>query len=128
MGRQEVTTVHIEEEAQMCEFTIARLDGGNGLKIAGELDLATSSQLTEALRDASSAGQVILDLSELTFLDSSGIHAILELARTQNGNGPVIILNPSYAVTRVFDIIGIDQHAGIELRRADGRVTVPASS
>ena len=112
----------------MCEFTIARLDGGNGLKVAGELDLATSSQLTEALRDASSAGQVTLDLSELTFLDSSGIHAILELARTQNGNGPVIILNPSYAVTRVFDVVGIDQHAGIELRRADVRVTVPASS
>ena len=108
----------------MCEFTIARLDGGNGLKIAGELDLATSSQLTEALRDASSAGQVILDLSELTFLDSGGIHAILELARTQNGNGPVIILNPSYAVTRVFDVIGIDQHPGIELRRTDGQVTV----
>ena len=112
----------------MSEFTIARLDGGNGLKVAGELDVATASQLAEALREASSAGQVVLDLSELTFLDSCGIRAILELARAQNGNGPVIILNPSQAVRRVFDIIGIAQHAGIELRRTDGRVTVPASS
>ena len=112
----------------MSEFTIARLDGGNGLKVAGELDVATASQLAEALREASSAGQVVLDLSELTFLDSCGIRAILELARTQNGNGPVIILNPSHAVSRVFDIIGIDQHAGIELRRTDGRVPVLQAS
>ena len=112
----------------MSEFTIARLDGGNGLKVAGELDVATAPQLMEALRDALSTGQVTLDLSEVTFVDSCGIRAILELARTQNGNGPVIILNPSYAVTRVFDIIGIDQHAGIELRRSDVRVAVPASS
>jgi anti-sigma B factor antagonist len=112
----------------MSEFTIARLDGGNGLKVAGELDVATASQLTEAVRDASSAGQVVLDLSELTFMDSCGIRAVIELARAQNGNGPVIILNPSQAVNRVFDIIGIDQHAGIELRRTDGRATVLQAS
>ena len=108
----------------MFEFTIARLDGGSGLKISGELDLATAPQLTEALRDTSSAGQVVLDLSELTFMDSCGIRALLELARTQNGNGPVIVLNPSHAVTRVFEVIGIDQHSGIELRREPGQVAV----
>jgi hypothetical protein len=55
---------------------------------------------------------------ELTFLDSCGVHAILEFARAQNGNGPVVILDPSDAVTRVLEIIGIDQHAGMELRRS----------
>ena len=112
----------------MSEFTIARLESGNGLKIAGELDVATASQLTLALRDASSAGQVILDLSELTFMDSCGVRAILELARAQNGNGPVVILNPSRAVSRVFDIVGIDQHAEIELRRIDDRARVLQTS
>jgi anti-anti-sigma factor len=101
------------------EFTIARLDGGNGLKIAGELDVVTVPKLTEALRRTASAGQVVLDLSELTFVDSSGIRAILELSRAQNGDGPVIILDPTHAVTRVLEILGIEQHPAIELRRTD---------
>jgi anti-anti-sigma factor len=84
--------------------------------------------VTEALRAASSAGQVVLELSELTFLDSCGIRLIIELARAQNGNDSVIILNPSYAVRRVFDGVGIDQHAWIELRRTGVRESVPASS
>lgn len=102
----------------MSEFKISRLDDGNGLKIAGELDVATAARLTEALRDNEVPGQLVLDLSELTFLDSCGMRALLELARVQNGNGPVVILDPSRAVARLFEIIGVEDHPGIELRRA----------
>lgn len=105
----------------MSEFRISRPDGGTGLKIVGELDVATAPQLAEALRDVL-AGEVVLDLSELTFLDSCGTRALLELARTRNGNGPVVILDPSRAVARLFEIIGIDEHPGLELRR-----TTPAA-
>ena len=74
----------------MSEFRISRPDGGTQLKIVGELDVATAPRLTEALRDLR-AGEVVLDLSELTFLDSCGTRALLELARARNGNGPVVI-------------------------------------
>ena len=66
---------------------------------------------------------MVLDLSELTFLDSCGTRALLELARTRNGNGPVVILDPSRAVARLFEIIGIDEHPGLGLRR-----TTPAAA
>ena len=101
----------------MSEFTITRLDGEGGLKIVGELDVATAPQFTESLVSASSNGSVVLDVSELVFLDSCGVHAILEVARTRNGNGPVVILDPSGPVTRVLEILGIDQHPGVEVRR-----------
>ena len=112
----------------LTEFQILRLDGETGLKVVGELDVATTPQLRAAFQGAVFADQPVLDLSELTFVDSCGIRAILELARTQNGNGPVIIVNPSHAVSRVFDIIGIDQHAGVELRRTDVRGSVLQAS
>ncbi|HEU5112848.1 MAG TPA: STAS domain-containing protein [Acidimicrobiia bacterium] len=102
----------------MSEFTILRLDDGSGLKVIGELDAATAPQLTTALSGASLEGEVVLDLSELTFLDSSGVRVIVELAATRNGNGPVVISNASPAVVRVFEILGLNQHRGIELRRA----------
>jgi anti-sigma B factor antagonist len=100
----------------MSEFTISRFDGGSGVKVIGELDAATAPQLTDALSGASLDSEVVLDLSELTFLDSSGVRVIIELAATRNGNGPVVISEASPAVVRVFEILGLDQHRGIELR------------
>ena len=101
----------------LTEFEILRLDGDTGLKVVGELDVATAPQLRAALQGAVFADPPVLDLSELTFLDSCGVHAILEFARAQNGNGPVVILDPSDAVTRLLELIGIDQHTGVEIRR-----------
>lgn len=99
----------------MSEFAISRLDTGNGLKVVGELDVATVSQLTEALRRVSSWGDVVLDFSELTFLDSCGIRALLEFAQARHNDGRVVILDPSDAASRVLEIVGIDQHPGMEL-------------
>lgn len=100
----------------MSEFRISRLEGGTGLKIVGELDVVTAPQLAEALTVAE-AGEVILDLSELTFLDSHGMRALLAVARSRNGNGPVVVLDPSRAVSRLLEIIAIEEHPGMELRR-----------
>ena len=101
----------------MSEFTISRIDDGSGLKVIGELDAATAPQLTTELSRASHEGDVVLDLSELTFLDSCGVRSILEFAKRRNGNGPVVISKASPAVVRVFEILGLEQHRGIELRR-----------
>jgi anti-anti-sigma factor len=102
----------------MFELGISRLPDGTGLKLSGELDVATAPELTKALLDLSPANtRVTLDLKELTFVDSCGIRAILALARSANGNGPVVLLNPTDAVSRVLEILGLDEHVGIEVRR-----------
>jgi anti-anti-sigma factor len=101
----------------MSEFEISRIPDGTGLKLIGELDVATSPRLTKALLELPGADtQVTLDLAEITFVDSCGIRAILSLAKSANGNGPVILLNPSEAVSRVFEILGLEHHVGIEVR------------
>ena len=66
---------------------ITRLERETGLRLAGELDLRTAPQLTEAFASIRSNGQAKLDLSELTFIDSSGLHAILGVASSVDGNG-----------------------------------------
>jgi anti-anti-sigma factor len=76
--------------------------------------VTTTPKLTRALRDLSAADtSVILDLEELTFVDSAGLHAILSLARRV----PVVILNPTTGISRVFEILNLDEHVGIEVRR-----------
>ena len=60
-----------------------------------------------------------LDLALLTFLDSSGLHAIVALAQSLDGNRSVVLVNPSTAVMRCLEITGIDKHPGVEIRRGD---------
>jgi anti-anti-sigma factor len=101
----------------MSVFEISPLVNGKGLRLAGELDLAGAPRLTEALLDfASSEGELHLDLTEVSFLDSSGLRVILALARSRVDNGSVVVLDPSAAVRRILEILGIDEHPGIEIR------------
>jgi anti-anti-sigma factor len=102
----------------MSEFGISPLVTGNGIKIVGELDVATAPRVSEALGDTASQPELVLDLSEVTFLDSYGVHSILALCRARNGHGSVVIRNPSRAVTRVFEILALDTYPGLELQVA----------
>jgi anti-sigma B factor antagonist len=104
---------------------ISPLTGVPGVRLEGELDLATAPLLTEALLDFASEREVHLDLALLTFLDSSGLHAIIALARSQDGDRSVVLLNPSAAVLRILEITGIDTHPAVEIRQPNA-VTVAA--
>ena len=86
-----------------------------------ELDLATAPLLKEAFVDVGSQREVHLDLALLTFLDSSGVHAIVGLAQSLDGNRSVVLVNPSTAVMRCLEITGIDKHPAVEIRQEDAK-------
>lgn len=87
----------------------------HGLRLIGELDMATVTQLKTAFETLSANGRVTLDLAELTFIDSTGLHAIMEFARSQNGSGPVILASPSATAKRAIEIAGLEGHPGVEI-------------
>jgi len=93
-------------------------DGERGLRLEGELDMATVPLLLEALEVMRGDGQVRLDLSGLTFMDSSGLHAIVQFAAKQNGNGRLILDRPSRMVSTIFKITDLADHPQIEIRFA----------
>jgi anti-anti-sigma factor len=94
-----------------------------GIKLTGEVDLATARHLTDALANISAESEVHLELTELTFIDSSGLSAIVAFARSRNGAGPLVMLNPSDHIERLFVITGLDQHPKIEIRHTHGSGT-----
>jgi anti-sigma B factor antagonist len=59
------------------------------IAISGELDLATSDRLREAIRAAENGTprRIVLDMEELTFMDSSGLNVMLEAQRRARLNG-----------------------------------------
>jgi anti-anti-sigma factor len=93
-------------------------NGCAGLKLTGDLDLSTVSQLRLAFEEITAPTEVHLDLSDLEFIDSSGLGAILSFVRSRNGAGPVVLLDPSKGLARLLEITELQQHPKIEIRRS----------
>jgi len=90
-----------------------------GVRLDGELDLATVPLFTEALLELAAEREIYLDLATLTFLDSSGLHAILDVARSEDGDRSVILVNPTAAIRRSLEIAGVAEHPRVEIRHAE---------
>ena len=71
--------------------------------VGGEVDMATADAMYGAATGGG-IGRVTLDLREVTFFDSAGIHALIRLAASYPGALEVI---PSPPVHRVLEIAGL---------------------
>lgn len=90
---------------------------GRRFQLVGELDMATAPTLLEAAGPkAAEAGDLELDLQNLSFIDSSGIRALLVLADTLGQRGNLILFEPAEAVDRTLRLVGIERAGNIEIR------------
>lgn len=96
------------------------LKHGRGLRLVGEVDVSTVGALRAMLDGLpDDAGGVTLDLAELSFMDSTGLHTFELYARSLDGSGPLVLENASAHIRRVFEITGIDRNPNIAIR-SDG--------
>lgn len=80
------------------------------VRLTGELDLATAPELKAILSQQLEAGNhVVLDLSVLEFIDSSGLQAILTALRAADASPGTLAISSSMApqVHRLFEIAGL---------------------
>ena len=87
---------------------------GSELHVApvGELDLGTVDPLDRQLDQVRSDGyeRIVLDLSAVKFIDSTGIHRIITWCRYAGGAGIDISLVPGPPpVHRIFELTGLDK-------------------
>ena len=87
----------------------------------GEIDVATTPDLVEELAGAvgSPRCRVIVDLTQVTFMDSTGFNALVHARRTaEAGNGEVRLVGASGMVLKVLRITGLEEifpvHSTIE--------------
>jgi anti-anti-sigma factor len=62
-------------------------------------------------------GDIILDLSELTFIDSSGIRVLLRAMDRLSGKGRLLLLSPISSVQNIFSLMGLDDRDAIRVIR-----------
>jgi anti-sigma B factor antagonist len=86
------------------------------LTLSGELDRSVLPALDEALVDAERrARRIVLDLSELSFIDGGGLRSLQAAGERAKRNGhELIVSNPSPWVMQLIELCELDEYFEIE--------------
>jgi anti-sigma B factor antagonist len=92
-------------------FGCSRSNDGLGaawIHVSGQLDVATASQLKQTLAEAQSdARLIVLDLRELVFMDTAGVHVIVDASAAARRDGRrVVLVRAPDQVHRMFALTG----------------------
>jgi anti-sigma B factor antagonist len=94
-----VLEIHIED---MGAYTLCRP--------VGELDAYTVSQFREALGEMTNNRHLLIDLSEVPFMDSAGLGALIGgIRRTREADGEVAVACSRPTLTRLLHTTGFDR-------------------
>jgi anti-sigma B factor antagonist len=82
------------------------------VKLAGELDLYNAPQVRDALVKAcaDSPERVVVDLSEVDFIDSTALGVLIEARRQLPNNRAFLLAGPGLETRRALEISGLDRH------------------
>jgi anti-sigma B factor antagonist len=94
------------------DFEVTAEVGSDGatVTVRGEVDVYTAPQLRQRLYSvvADGASTVILDVADMTFIDSTGLGVIVgTLKRLREGGGELTLRAPSRSTRKVLDITGL---------------------
>ena len=87
------------------------------LALAGEIDLAQAAELDDELKSLVDEGatQIIVDLLEVPFLESSALGVLLKYSRLLRANGgELTLVTDDVRVLRVIEITGLGEHFRFE--------------
>ena len=80
-----------------------RLDTCQVLVVEGELDMDDAPKLDAAIEACTDEVPLVVDLTSLTFIDSTGIHTLLR--ERDSGRPAAVVRPPDSNVARVLDIV-----------------------
>jgi anti-sigma B factor antagonist len=101
-------------------FRVDEADGCAVVTAGGEIDLYTSPGLRNALAAAATLSpRIVIDLTEVAFLDSSGLGVLVRArSHARARHGSVVLVRPPSMVSKVLHATGLDElftiHARVE--------------
>jgi anti-anti-sigma factor len=91
-------------------ISVQRTPGEAVVKLAGEIDMLTSTRLANTVNEilVEPPGRIVLDLAEVTFCDSQGLGTLVVLSRkATTAQSVLIITQVGDFLLRVLDITGL---------------------
>jgi anti-sigma B factor antagonist len=86
-------------------------------RAVGELDMSTAEELLTGLEPAVSdgPGDVVVDVSQLSFVDSSGLRALIHVSRKLEGRGRLVLMGPTPQVQRLLGLVQAETFPNFEI-------------
>ena len=108
--------VHIDEEARCAVVTLrGELDAHDAPRLR-----AGFAKAAEMAGELAEGPRVVLDLTAVTFLDSTGLGTIVgALRRLREAEGELLVVLPESPARRIFEITGLDQVLSVRPTRTD---------
>ncbi|GAB6042068.1 STAS domain-containing protein [Endothiovibrio diazotrophicus] len=93
------------------ECTVSPIDGRDRIALGGDVDLASSPKARKAILAALSAGRgLLVDLSAVTYIDSSGVATLVEgFQRAREQGLPFALVGVSESARRVLQLAHLDR-------------------
>jgi anti-sigma B factor antagonist len=96
--------------------TVAVRTGNPVIAFSGEIDMSTVEAMSSGLQPLTEAGgPLTVDLSKVSFMDSSGIHALFMAAAALGDRGCIILHGVDGSVDKVLRITGADSVPNIHV-------------
>lgn len=93
------------------DITTAATDGGALVSVVGEVDVSCADELRAAIDAQLSQGldgEFVVDLSQVPYIDSTGIGVLVGAAhRAQEAGGTLVVARPQRNVARVLGLLGV---------------------
>lgn len=88
---------------------------GRLIRARGDVDIHTAPRLGTRIAGLDGSGDVVVDLSGVEFMDSSGLRVLIEAHQTLEAAGAALVLrSPSEVVRDLFAMTGLQSHFKIE--------------
>jgi anti-sigma B factor antagonist len=93
---------------------IVQTDQRRTFRLIGELDISNAETLAAILdRVVQEQGDINLDMSELTFIDSSGIRVLLRAMDRLDGQSKLVLVAPTHPVRQILALMGLQDRDGL---------------
>ncbi len=91
------------------DVTVTSLGETPLIETSGDIDHSTCGSIETALDEAlgTSSSNVLLDLSQVTYIDSGGLSVLLSAVRLMRDRGTLGVIGPNPNVRRLLEIVGL---------------------
>ena len=98
--------------------------GGAVLELAGEIDLSTAPMVDAQFESLADRGitDVVIDATQVTFMDSSGLAALLAGQKLIHSKGSSVLVVPSPQVRRLLELLSNEPLVNIEHTTVEGAI------
>ena len=116
----------------MAEIRVEREDENVVAVLTGEVDMSNAATVRQEIAESVTPDDdaLIIDMSGLSFIDSAGLHAMIELGTVldERRQQLMLCLPPGSTIRRAIDIIGLPHAVSVYPDRSEAMEAVRASA